>query len=133
MKNTDSQISRGGKITVSCPAGHRLRGDSRFVGKTVKCPRCQVQFVFAPTSPTSDIRSVLDDRITDTGVMRILGDSPSPGPIPAVTESARTRPCPRCGTAVADNEVVCSYCNGYVAAMPAYLERLNTTGSVEQN
>ncbi len=72
-------------ITVSCPSGHRLRGGFEMFGKNVKCPRCQAAFVFAPDKANdSDHRAV-----TDTGVMRILGDMPqvTPPPQPSQTDN----------------------------------------------
>ncbi len=126
------------KITVCCPSGHRLRGDQKFLGKTVKCPKCQVQFVFAPT-PSSHAKSslrasVVDNRqITDTGVMRILGDMGELVSAAGDQQSVETRPCSRCGTAVPENLAVCSYCNCYVGVMPAYMQRLNANRSVEHN
>lgn len=85
------------KITHLCPSGHRLSGGAELVGKTVKCPRCGAAFVFAPSAeapPTSPSAPVNDDRrVTDTRVMRILGDHPSPPvssePAPPVNAEAK--------------------------------------------
>jgi len=125
------------KLTVSCPAGHHLRGDRRFVGRTIKCPRCQIQFVFAPTSTTesrdsSPVVPALTDRaITDTGVMRIL-ETEDRGAT-ADASAKNLRPCQRCGNAVAEGEVVCHHCNGYVGVLPAFMQRLRDRGSVQAN
>lgn len=132
-----NEPSSESKITVCCPSGHRLRGDSSFVGKTVKCPRCQVEFVFAPT-PASNSHSALrpavveNRQVTDTGVMRILGDL-APASLQQDEEAVETRPCQRCGTAVPENLAVCSYCNCYVGVMPAYMQRLSGNRPVERN
>ena len=46
------------KITVSCPSGHRLRGGPDLIGKMVKCPRCQWQFIFAPETKREEAVSM---------------------------------------------------------------------------
>ncbi len=95
------------KITVFCPAGHRLRGGTELVGKQVRCPRCETQFVFAPTAsaeslttPSNSPQPSPRSAVTESRVMAILGEmqqstSSAPGqpnspqrlPRPTVTES----------------------------------------------
>ncbi len=108
------------KLTVSCPAGHRLRGDMKMAGNRVRCPKCRVEFVFAPLkSPAADNRAV-----TDTGVMRILGDSPELPPVPEKKAAISDRPCPRCGISMSINTSVCNHCNCYVGVMPRFMQDL---------
>lgn len=110
------------KVTAVCPSGHKLRGDSSLVGKTVKCPRCDVEFVFALTfksSPVADAKEV-----TDTGVMRILGDMETVPPAPKRRTNS-DRPCNRCGTSVPESSAVCSHCNCYVGVLPSFLNEIS--------
>lgn len=86
-----------------------------MLGKTIQCPRCARAFIF----------EVKDDRsVTDTGVMRILGDmSPLPPP-PAIPEPT-TRACDRCGNQVSRMSQVCPQCNCYIGAMPMFLRQMH--------
>ena len=138
------------KITVSCPTGHRVRGDISMAGNTVRCPRCQTQFVFAPIKPGGSNQKA----VTDTGIMRILGDAeglaPAPDPNPSsndqrsVTDTGVMRilgdaeglpprpekktpthkPCVRCGNSISVNASVCGHCQCYVGVMPQFLEKM---------
>ena len=81
MNNSNSDS----KFTVSCPSGHRLRGDLEMIGETVSCPKCQTPFVFAPTRPEQSVNR----SVTDTGVMRILGEMPQPPSPPMPAKSNR--------------------------------------------
>ena len=84
-EKTMNKLQPENTITVSCPSGHRLRGGFEMFGKNVKCPRCQAAFVFAPAKANdSDHRAV-----TDTGVMRILGDMPQVTAPPAKTQTGQ--------------------------------------------
>jgi hypothetical protein len=107
------------KITVSCPEGHRLRGDIKMAGNTVRCPKCSVEFVFAPLKS----EAAVERAVTDTGVMRILGDSPE---LPLIPEKKRAtdRPCPRCGISMSMNASVCNHCSCYVGVMPRFMQDL---------
>lgn len=157
MKEPQSTI----KITVACPQGHRLRGDTQLVGKTIRCPKCQSEFVFAPSEPTP-----LPNRaVTDTAVMRILGDGPSVAefgmpaeaskdkptrrrnvtdtgvvrilddqqPAPPVPPTVEMRPCPRCQVLAPETASVCEYCNCYLGVLPTFLKQMQDTGSVKQS
>jgi hypothetical protein len=145
-------------ITVSCPSGHRLRGGTAVLGKTVKCPKCQTSFVFAPTkSNQSDHCAVTDTgvmrilgdmpqlpspaqpiqrdnrAVTDTGVMRILGDElefPLP---PKQPTEAKTRPCSRCDIAILDSLAVCPHCNFYIGVMPSFMEKMTDNPKTSRN
>jgi hypothetical protein len=145
------------KITVACPSGHRLRGGTNLVGKRIKCPKCKSEFVFAPTQPAS----ARNRAVTDTGVMRILGDAPqsrppatkpakseshaitdtgvmrilgneSPSP-PAQQLSVEMRRCPRCQVQTPESAAVCEHCNCYLGAMPTFLKQMQGTNDVESN
>lgn len=116
MKNNDNAV----KIAVACPSGHRLRGDSKLVGKTVTCPRCKTNFVFAPTTQR---HPDAEKSVTDTGVMRILGDMGALPPAPERVE-VKTRPCTRCGVAISESLAVCNHCNCYVGVMPSFMRQM---------
>lgn len=109
------------KVTAACPAGHKLRGNSSLVGKRVKCPRCDVEFVFALTFKRSD--QVDAKEVTDTGVMRILGSMDAVPPAPKRRVNT-DRPCTRCGASVPENTAVCSQCNCYIGVLPAFLSEM---------
>ncbi|MCC9603245.1 hypothetical protein LOC67_22070 [Stieleria sp. JC731] len=106
------------RVTCKCPRGHKVRGGSELIGKTVRCPRCKEKFVFG-----YQIR----EAVTDTAVVRMLGDAPA---IPAapVAEEPSLRPCTRCGVAISKNASVCKHCNCYVGHLPDFFARLNATG-----
>lgn len=104
------------QITVACPTGHRLRGDSELLGQTIRCPKCAARFVFAAPETRS---------VTDTGVMRILGEMEAPPSPPEKTERTN-RPCPTCGKPVSRIATVCASCRHYVGPMPMFLQQLQT-------
>ena len=119
MKDAKLQAS----ITLTCPNGHRLRGDSRFIGKKVKCPRCQAGFVISAPAPS---------QVTDTGVMRILGDVTNPAPAPIESNEVSTRPCPRCGMGIGNDAPVCEHCKCYVGVMPRFMTDMLSDRQVGQ-
>ena len=139
-------------IIAACPAGHRVRGKATMVGKKVACPKCQAQFVFAPTTRHAGRIAATERSVTDTAVMRILGDmpqrpqppEPTPAEQPSITDSGvmrilgdppeslrhddspekRLRPCPKCSVPISDALAVCNHCNSYVGALPSFLRGL---------
>ncbi len=142
------------KITVACPSGHRLRAGTEMVGKTVACPKCQAKFVFAPMKATPSEHAPASRGVTDTGVMRILGDMPKtsqpekpqrPPENRAVTDtgvmrilgdvtdlrqapqpsSVALRPCSRCGVPIPESLAVCNHCHCYIGVMPTFLKQLS--------
>ncbi|MDA9858391.1 hypothetical protein N9D23_09735 [Rubripirellula sp.] len=130
------EIKPESKVTVQCPSGHRLRGDTKLIGKIVKCPKCAVEFTFAeqkPTRPPAASPAASNREITDTGVMRILNEMGELARVNIEPDSVESRPCTRCGTSVPENIAVCSYCNCYVGILPSYMQRLSGDRSVEQN
>jgi hypothetical protein len=102
-------------ITLSCPSGHRLRGDASFIGKKVKCPRCQAAFV---------ISAPKEKQVTDTAVMRILGDLPVRQELPRTDPEPERRPCPRCDVSISQDAQVCQHCNCYVGVMPRFMTEM---------
>jgi hypothetical protein len=68
--------------------------------------------------------------VTDTGVMRILGDMAVTPHAEASPEVAH-RPCSRCGVAIPETLSVCSHCNCYVGVMPSFMKQI--TGNFTQN
>ena len=106
-------------VTTECPNGHRVRGNAELLGQTVRCPRCHDEFVFAPPSshPVSVIANEADSTeslanaasgpsenpvVSDTGVMRILGDWVPP---------EQTKSCPRCGFSCTETAKLCQNCD----------------------
>ena len=104
------------RLTCKCPRGHKLRGGSDLVGRSVRCPRCSEKFVFG--------YHVRED-VTDTAVVRILGDAPSPPPMPQ--PEFATRPCQRCGVGISAKSTVCEHCNCYVGSLPDFLANLGSS------
>lgn len=128
-----NQDNISSKITVSCPSGHRLRGDITLSGSTVRCPKCQQAFVFAPSSNEAGHPAAAAEkhsRVTDTGVMRILGESEPLPPLPE-HKPLIERACPRCSLRVSPEATVCRHCNCYIGAMPQFMQQMmpGTTGT----
>lgn len=130
------------KLTVACPQGHRVRGGVRLVGKSVKCPKCAEAFVFAPTglqtnvneinrlnSPKNPERSKKESpsnhSVTESSVMRILGDATELPPPPEKKSGKAMRPCSRCNVSIAQSLTVCPHCDCYVSAMPTFFKNMN--------
>ncbi len=116
-----SEIERE-SVTCKCPRGHKLRGNAGLIGKTVRCPRCSEKFVFG-----YQVRQ----HVTDTAVVRILGDAPAPPPTPQ--DDPATRPCTRCGVAMSATATVCDHCNCYVGHLPDYFGQLETRRPASKN
>ena len=110
------------RITCKCPRGHKLRGEADLIGKTVRCPRCSEKFVFG--------YQIRED-VTDTAVVRILGDAPTPPPTPEKEPSMRL--CTRCGVATSAKASVCQHCNCYVGLMPDFLASMSDRSSASSN
>jgi len=101
-------------IYVTCDGGHRLKANSKLAGKTLVCPVCRTH-VSVPAP---------EDTLSDTGVLRILGDAQ---PISAADDSLpfELRPCPRCHVQVRGHLSVCPACDCYIGVSPDYLKRLH--------
>ncbi|MCO8124296.1 hypothetical protein NHH03_21325 [Stieleria sp. TO1_6] len=110
------------QMTCKCPRGHKLRGPVGLIGKSVRCPRCSEKFVFG---------YYVREDVTDTAVVRILGDAPAPPPMPNSEHS--TRPCGRCGLGISMKSSVCEHCNCYVGHLPDYFAKLGGHDSLSAN
>ncbi len=116
--------SRTQKIKSCCPAGHPVRGDVAMAGQKVRCPRCDVSFVFAPPERAVVVSSPKAG-VTESSVMRILGDAdPSPSTPEFSPVQARTRSCPKCSVSILESVAVCRHCKCYVGAMPTFMREL---------
>ena len=98
------------KIHLRCSSGHQIPIPSDRVSvatvEEVWCPSCNRQ-VSASREKNS---------LSDTGVMRILGDwLPSSSGQPNVeTEQLTARKCPRCECGFRESLTVCPHCQCYV-------------------
>lgn len=121
-------------VHFSCPTGHRLKAGHQLFGKAIVCPRCretalvpfpaQASVNSQTTSPsnlaTSARPSALlpkpSSHLSDTGVMRILGDcDPLPAP-PSNHDREDARKCPRCNLLVNALSSVCHNCQCFVGS-----------------
>lgn len=100
------------RMTCECPQGHRLRGPVSLIGKQIHCPKCQSEFIFGETYRL---------HVSDTTVMRILGEGPKPVEPP---EELETRPCQRCGVAIPAAATVCDCCECYMGSLPDFMKSL---------
>jgi hypothetical protein len=117
------------RITMACPSGHRVRGGVELIGRTVKCPKCQSQFEFRDPNVRVD-QPVESRKVTDTSVMRILGEMGSEADLMPSDHEVALRPCTRCGVAIPESLTVCSHCNCYVGVMPSFMKQM--TGNTPQ-
>ncbi|MEO1619034.1 MAG: hypothetical protein AAFV88_24495 [Planctomycetota bacterium] len=111
------------QITCKCPRGHKLKGKPNLIGKSVRCPRCREKFVFG-----YQIR----EQVTDTAVVRLLGDAPAIPPAPKKT-GADLRSCTRCGVAISKKTSVCEHCRCYVGHMPDFFDKLSNLSESSHN
>ena len=111
-------------MTCECPNGHRLRGSVKLIGKSIRCPRCNEKFVFG---------YYIRQTVSDTAVMRILGDPPSPPPAPEPSDENATRPCDKCGVEVSSNATVCKHCNTYLGKLPDFFAKLRSSSKPSFN
>lgn len=116
--------------SITCSNGHHLRAAGALAGKTQPCPRCGVSVII----PWEEALMVPEEppvraSLSDTGVMRILGDTPV---VSAQDPEADTnqlnpeshRPCPRCEHLVSEQSTVCPTCACYLGMMPQFLRAL---------
>lgn len=64
------------------------------------------------------------DYLSDTGVMRILGDFDPPEASSPSEETQALRACPLCSRGVHEASTVCCYCQCYLGPAPDYLRSL---------
>ena len=108
-------MSRDETLTVSCPQGHQLLAKPKSIGMTLPCPVCLSMVAIEP-----DRR----DELSDTGVMRILGDFTPPVEPVLACELPPLRNCPICSLEVPDTSPVCQHCHCYVGPSPDYLRTM---------
>ena len=111
------------QLTCKCPRGHKVRGKPSLIGKNVRCPCCGEKFVFG---------YFIRERVSDTAVVRLLGDAPKLPPAPEKLH-AETRTCERCGIAVSKKASVCEHCNCYIGNLPDYYGKLSGIGTTTSN
>jgi endogenous inhibitor of DNA gyrase (YacG/DUF329 family) len=99
-------------IHVQCESGHRLKAAASLRGKTLPCPKCQKPVVIVE----------LDNKVSDTGVMRILGET-SPLPPAPTPLRLQLRPCPECAADVRKDAPICQHCQSYIGASPDYVKQ----------
>ena len=129
-----------------------------MVGKTVKCPKCQKAFAFEPPKPVrrenravtdtgvmrilgempkmaSSTESIHEDQrsVTDTGVMRILGEIPELPPAAKNSSEVAKRPCSRCSAPIPESSAICPHCSCYVGLMPTFLQQMTEPSDISRN
>ncbi len=109
------------RIHFTCPEGHKLTAKAELAGKLGKCPGCD-RVVVVP-KPVN-LEEVLANRneMTDSGVMRILGEVPPLPPAPEKPSGAH-RTCPRCHKILNHTATICSGCQLYVGVQAATDQR----------
>ncbi|EMI57684.1 hypothetical protein [Rhodopirellula sallentina] len=123
--------------TITCPQGHQLRASKRVFGKTLPCPVCKQLLtvpLFPPPPETDPVAADASapeekkDSLSDTGVMRILGDYVARDEEHArdksVDEKARTvRSCPVCDSSLSEAVTICKNCKCYVGPTPDFFKQ----------
>ncbi len=100
-------------ITAECPNRHRVRGDAGWLNRDVRCPHCGAEFTFRrPDAAASEVvaaggRRIDKPSVSDTGVMRILGDYSS---LPTSNDGSSRR-CPQCAANYPSDVQTCYSCN----------------------
>jgi len=85
-----------------------------------------MEFVFTPpltSSEGSGNAKNTSSQVSDTGVMRILGDM-SAESVEREEPSVATRPCTRCGVSIPEHVAVCTSCKCYVGILPSFYQQL---------
>lgn len=132
-------------MEVICPQGHLLRAPERAAGKTLPCPICRDMVSVKPKTSVSEsgLLRAMNDRIaeiasrhkpvpaaaerealSDTSVMRILGECLPPPPSSDPVESRSSRACPRCAHDVPESLSICQNCSGYLGPPPDYFREI---------
>ena len=111
-------------IHVVCENGHRIKAMESLAGQTHGCPKCGKP-VMIPVPVKTESAA-----ITDTGVMRILGDaSPVPPQPELAVPTVKLRTCPRCNQEVSLNASVCKACQCYLEVAPDMLFRMRVAAN----
>ncbi|MFG0288797.1 MAG: ATP-binding protein [Rhodopirellula sp. JB044] len=121
--------------TITCPQGHQLRASKRVFGKTLPCPVCK-QLLTVPLFPPPPSDPVASDAaaseekkdsLSDTGVMRILGDYVARNEDASdnsLDEKARSiRSCPVCDSSLSEAATICKNCKCYVGPTPDFFKQ----------
>ena len=121
-----------GFTIVACERGHRFKAMDAYRGKIVHCPQCQAHVPIPIQSSSTAAVPTAKDPLSDTGVMRILGDLDPLPPPPVGTqseESTNYRNCPRCSVSIRTDATLCNHCNCYVGAIPDFFGGLSNEAS----
>lgn len=108
------------EIRFTCPSGHRLRASAAMEGKKCVCPKCH-KVAVVPVQAKN--------RISDTGVMQILGDADL-APLPDFQPHAPVvyKTCPKCKRQLPEAAAVCDQCQLYLDVTSQVWDRfLKTT------
>lgn len=93
-------------IRFVCPAGHKIKAESRFAGQSSHCPACG-SAVVVPAAPDP----ITPDPITETGALRILNECRTDAePVAAPAAPSPTKPCPRCNATLSRSARICWSC-----------------------
>ncbi len=107
------------RIEVACDNGHRLKARRTLCGTTRPCPKCGVNVKIAmPPIERSP------DPLSDTGVMRIIGEQDIRLNPSTQAPTPQIRACPRCEAGISMTANVCRHCQCYVGVIPDFLKRL---------
>ncbi len=111
------------RIEVVCENGHRLKAARHLRGTSRCCPQCKVEVQIPLQSASAS-----HDPLSDTGVMRILGEQDALPPPPIAAQSAAQSPqyrnCPRCDRSIPVDVSVCQHCQCYTGVMPNFLKKM---------
>ena len=92
---------------------------------TVRCPRCETPFVFAPNA--SDSRSagpISKPTVSESRVMAILAETDNLPQPPGRDVGGTTHPCGNCERTVDESLSVCPHCNVYLGPLPTFMREL---------
>ena len=102
-------------IHFHCPHGHSVKAKAALAGKMAKCPGCDAVMLIPEPAKLQIQRA--KSSITESAVMRILGDAtPLPPPPEKIREAPRN--CPRCHKALRVYVTICDGCKLYVGLNP---------------
>jgi hypothetical protein len=96
-------------LKFRCPQGHKLRFDSKDVGKKGTCPKCLARFVLP------NIRR----EVSDTSIVAVLGEHQPDktaviGPPENYPKRGQTKICPKCAGRISAAFHICPNCRVYL-------------------
>lgn len=101
-------------ITFRCENNHKIRANENQAGQKGVCPKCKCRVLV----PSKEPKLPQPRQMTESGVMRILGDAPAAPPMPSMPspELAKRefRKCPRCKKRLSPAVTLCQHCHLYV-------------------